>query len=86
MEKPLFLRSNYLYVFGLIVLATGLPVSLFLISISQFILAGSFFLEGNVTEKFKRFLNNKAAVLIAGYLADASHRSVLDNKPCTRLE
>jgi len=66
MDKPLFLRSNYLYLFGLMVLVTGLPLSLFLISISQFILAGSFFLEGNVTEKFKRFLNNKAALLIAG--------------------
>ena len=66
MNKPLFLRSNYLYVFGLIVLVTGLPLSLFLISISQFILAGSFFLEGNPAEKFKRFINNKAALLVAG--------------------
>jgi len=66
MNKPLFLRSNYLYVFGLIVLVTGLPLSLFLISLSQFILAGSFFLEGNFTHKFKRFFHNKAAMLVAG--------------------
>jgi len=66
MDKPLFLRTNYLYVFGLMVLVTGLPLSLFLISISQFILAGSFFLEGNFVKKFRRFLNNKAALLIAG--------------------
>lgn len=66
MNKPLFLRRNYLYVFGLIVLVTGLPLSLFLISLSQFILAGSFFLEGNFVEKFKRFFRNKAALLIAG--------------------
>lgn len=66
MEKPLFLRNNYLYVFGLIVLVTGLPLSLFLISISQFILAGSFLLEGNLKEKFSRFARNKAALLLAG--------------------
>src|SRR6187549_443799 len=66
MNKPLFLRSNYLYVFGLIVLVTGLPLSLFLISISQFILTGSFFLEGNFIAKFKRFFHNKAALLVAG--------------------
>ena len=66
MNKPVFLRQNYLYVFGLLVLVTGLPLSLFLISLSQFILAGSFFLEGNFIEKFKRFFRNKAAVLIAG--------------------
>ncbi|MCX6274839.1 MAG: O-antigen ligase family protein [Bacteroidetes bacterium] len=66
MNKPLFLRHNYLYVFGLIVLVTGLPLSLFLISLSQFILAGSFFLEGNFIEKFKRFSRNKAAMLVAG--------------------
>jgi len=66
MDKPLFLRSNYLYVSGLIILVAGMPVSLFLMSISQFILAGSFLLEGNVTEKFRRFLSNKAALLIAG--------------------
>jgi hypothetical protein len=66
MNKPLFLRSNYLYVFGLLVLVTGLPLSLFLISISQFILAGSFLLEGSVAEKLKRFYNNKAALLVAG--------------------
>lgn len=66
MNKPVFLRHNYLYVFGLIVLVTGLPLSLFLISLSQFILAGSFFLEGNFVEKFKRFFRNKAALLITG--------------------
>ncbi|MEO8086258.1 MAG: O-antigen ligase family protein [Bacteroidota bacterium] len=66
MNKPLFLRFNYLYVFGLVVLVTGLPLSLFLISLSQFILAGSFLLEGNLSEKFKRFLKNKAALLIVG--------------------
>ena len=66
MTKPQFLRTNYLYVFGLIVLVAGLPLSLFLTSLSQFILAGSFFLEGDVAGKFRRFLKNKAALLIAG--------------------
>ncbi len=66
MNKPLFLRHNYLYVFGLLVLVTGLPLSLFLISISQFILLGSFFLEGNPMDKFRKFYQNKSALLISG--------------------
>jgi hypothetical protein len=66
MNKPTFLRSNHLYMAGLVILVTGLPLSLFLMSISQFVLAGAFFLEGNPIEKFKRFFRNKAAMLIAG--------------------
>lgn len=66
MDKPLFLRSNYLYLSGLMILAAGMPLSLFMMSISQFVLAGSFFLEGNPAEKFRRFYLNKAAMLIAG--------------------
>ncbi len=66
MIKPVLFRSNYLYVFGLILLVSSLSLSLFLTSFSQFILAGSFFLEGNFIEKFKRFFRNKAALIIAG--------------------
>lgn len=66
MVKPLLFRSGYLYFFGLILLVSSLPLSLFLTSLSQFILAGAFFLEGNFIEKFKRFFRNRTAMIIAG--------------------
>ncbi len=66
MVKPLLFRSQSLYFFGLILLVSSLPLSLFLTSLSQFILAGSFLLEGNFMEKLKRFFHNKTAIIIAG--------------------
>lgn len=55
-----------LFFIGTVMLAAGMPVSLFLTSLSQFVLAGSFFIEGNIKEKFKRFLSNKTALIITG--------------------
>ena len=66
MKPILKYKTPYLYLTGLILLVAGLPVSLFLTSLSQFFLAGSFLLEGNVSAKFKRFSANKVAVLLAG--------------------
>ena len=60
-------NSNYLLFFGLCLLVTGLPLSLFLTSLSQFFIVGSFFLEGDFKEKTRRFITNKAAVLIVGF-------------------
>lgn len=66
MKAILNYKTPYLYLTGLTLLVCGLPVSLFLTSLSQFFLAGSFLLEGDVREKFKRFFSNKVAVFIAG--------------------
>jgi hypothetical protein len=60
------LQTNYLYFSGLLLLVAALPVSLFAISVSQFVLVAAFLLEGNVREKIKRFLSSKAALLLAG--------------------
>ena len=60
------LKSNYLYFAGLLLLVIGLPVSLFLTSLSQFILIGAFLIEGDVKQKFRRFLNNSTALFFAG--------------------
>ncbi len=57
--------SETLYYSGLIMLVAGLPVSLFLTSLSQFVLLASFLLAGTV-DKLKRFYQKKAAVLLAG--------------------
>lgn len=59
-------KTNYLYLTGLTLLVTGLPVSLFLTSLSQFFLVGSFILEGNIKERWKRFTSNKVAVIFVG--------------------
>lgn len=59
-------RPRYLLMIGLFMLVAGLPLSLFLTSLSQFFLAGSFFLEGKVNENTKRFFSNKYALLFAG--------------------
>jgi hypothetical protein len=59
---------RWIYFFGLSVVAIGLPVSEFLMSVGQLILAGNFFLEGHIVEKAKRFWNNKTAVLLSSVL------------------
>ncbi len=66
MSPILKYKTNYLYLTGLTLLVCGLPVSLFLTSLSQFFLVGSFLLEGNVKEKWNRFLNNKVALVFSG--------------------
>ena len=66
MSNPSILKSNTLYFTGLLLLVTGLPVSLFLISVSQFVLLAAFFWEGNIKEKLERFILNKAALLFSG--------------------
>lgn len=57
-------NSNNLLFIGLMMLAAGLPVSLFLTSLSQFFIAGSFFIEGSFEAKFRKFLCSPIAILI----------------------
>lgn len=57
-----------IYVFALIVLVAGLPLSKFLMSLGQLILAGNWFLEGNVKNKFIAFWKNKPALIISSLL------------------
>src|SRR3954465_938400 len=66
MAKLLPLRTNYLYLFGLVLLVSAMPLSMYMMSMAQFVLAGAFFLEGNFIEKFKRFFRNKPALIIVG--------------------
>ncbi len=69
MIKPVLFRSNHLYILGLILLVSGLPLSLFVTSFSQIVLGVSFFAEGNATEKLRRYLRNKPALILTGILA-----------------
>ncbi len=62
-KNRIFNHSN-VYLLGMLLMVIGLPFSVFLMSISLFILSGNWFLEGNYKEKIYRFAKNKAAVLI----------------------
>lgn len=50
---------NRIHIFSLALLAGSIPVSLFMMSLSQIILAANWFLEGNLKEKFNRIFQNK---------------------------
>jgi O-antigen ligase len=66
MAKLLPLRTNYLYLFGLVLLVSAMPLSMYMMSMAQFVLAGAFLLEGNFIEKFRRFFRNTPAIIIVG--------------------
>ncbi len=56
--------SYYLYFSGLMLLAVSLPLSKFTISISQFLIAGGWLLQGDFPARAKAFIRNKAALLL----------------------
>ena len=56
---------TYVYIFALVLLVIGMPLSKFLMSLSQIILACNFLLEGNLKNKLLAFLENKPALIIS---------------------
>ncbi len=56
---------QWIYFGGLTLLAIGLPSSVFLMSVSQIILFLNWLIEGRFGEKFRRFFDNKAAMVFA---------------------
>lgn len=59
---------HHIYVFALILLVAGLPLSKFLMSLSQIILACNWILEGDLKNKFTSFWKNKTALVISSLL------------------
>lgn len=59
---------KWIYFFGLSVVAVGMPVSEFLMSIGQFIILGNWLLEGGIIQKVKCFWKNKMAVLVSSVI------------------
>ncbi|MGQ9846907.1 MAG: O-antigen ligase family protein [Bacteroidales bacterium] len=51
---------RYIYIFSLFLLAIAIPTSVFLMSLSQFILYGNWILEGRFKEKWTRIKSNKS--------------------------
>ncbi|MCE9537968.1 MAG: hypothetical protein K8R85_01955, partial [Bacteroidetes bacterium] len=58
----------YIYVFALMMLVVGLPLSKFLMSLSQIILACNWLLEGDLKNKFANFWKNKTALIVSSIL------------------
>lgn len=56
------------YIFAIAILIIGLPLSKFLMSVSQLILSVNWLLEGDLKNKFKRFFSNKAAWILTSLL------------------
>jgi len=59
---------SYVYIFSLILLVIGLPLSKFLLSLSQIILLVNWILEGDLKNKFRSFSGNKAALAASSIL------------------
>lgn len=58
----------YIFVFSLIILVIGMPLSKFLMSLSQIILIANWILEGNIKNKLSSFFKNKAALALSSLL------------------
>jgi hypothetical protein len=59
---------TYIYIFALILLVIGMPLSKFLMSLSQIILFCNWVLEGNLKNKMQLFLKNKPALVLCSLL------------------
>ena len=58
----------FVYIFALTILVIGMPVSKFLMSLSQIILVCNWILEGGLIAKIKSFSKNKAALILSSLL------------------
>jgi len=59
------INHSRIYLFGLMVLAAGLPSSNLLMSLAQIIIATNWVIEGQYVSKVKRFLRNKPALIFS---------------------
>lgn len=52
---------------GLVIMAIGLPLSKFLMSISQMILVANWLIQGGISNKLKLLFKNKAAIVVCSF-------------------
>jgi len=57
--------ASGLYFAGLILLVASLPLSVFMMSVSQFMIAGAWLIDGNIPGKLRNFLKCKPALAIS---------------------
>ncbi|HWY37129.1 MAG TPA: hypothetical protein VNY73_01125, partial [Bacteroidia bacterium] len=60
MQIKSYLTHKNIFLFGLVLLATGIPVSRFLVSVAQIILLSNWLLERNFVEKWQLLKRSKA--------------------------
>ncbi len=58
--------SRQIYLSGIFLLVIGLPLSMFLMSIAQFVLLGAWLLDGNIVVKLKRVFRSPVFWVLAG--------------------
>ncbi len=59
------INHRLIYFVAFILLAISIPLSRFGMSIAQFLLIGNWLLEGDIKNKIRKFVNNKAALALA---------------------
>ncbi|MEO8150011.1 MAG: O-antigen ligase family protein [Bacteroidia bacterium] len=59
--------ADVIYSAGLFLLVTGLPLSMFLMSVSQFVLIGSWLIDGDYKNKLRRFFTNKVCLSLCAF-------------------
>jgi len=57
---------SYIYILGLLGLAVSLTLSLYVMSIAQFVLLANWLLEGNLAYKLRSFFRNKPVLVFTG--------------------
>ena len=58
--------SELFYLGGILILVAALPLSVFMMSIAQFIIVAGWLMAGDIKSNFKSFFSNKPALIITG--------------------
>ncbi len=64
MEINTLINRKNIYLFGLFLMVTALPLSRFMMSVAGIVLALNWLLDPRVLNKFKTFTRNKAAAIV----------------------
>jgi hypothetical protein len=65
MKRTLPVSLFSIYYFGLLVLVVGMPLSVFLMSVSQFIMLGAWLLSDGLVNKLRIFFSNRTALIVS---------------------
>lgn len=59
-------KAHHIFFIGVVLLVAALPLSMFVMSVSQFVIIGSWLLSGNIIQKFKQAFTNKLVLITTG--------------------
>lgn len=59
-------KAHHIFFIGVVLLVAALPLSMFVMSVSQFVIIGSWLLSGNIIQKFKQAFTNKLVQITTG--------------------